>query len=502
MTINISLSNLANLQNENTAVTLINQNSETIEGGFTTALNVTGDQMQGTLDMNSNQVINLPNPATANSPLRLQDLSNFTGSGTVTNIPPGGAIGDVLVKTSASSYITGWSPNAAGVTAGINIVLSGTSPVIISTNTSPSFNAVTSITSNITTANITTANVASLSVSTVTVNSNLTATGTVSTATLVVSGNANVGTVTTGTWSGTAITATSLAGTTLANNILVSSLTSIGNITSLTASTASISTSVFITSVTTPDASVWSATGITGVSGALFSFTGTLFNVFSNPPAAAGFLVNSFQTNGSINYQTASGTVASPSTLGAGAAIGAFGFVGYNGSSYNNQARIVGTSAETGSWTGTSRGAYIEFDTTASGSVSRTQAMRAMAGVIVGAGTVDPGSNNLVVGGNITATGNISGVTGNLTTITSSGVISSSGKITALTGGTTVAGGNATAGLALGTLGIGIYFGSGTPSITAATGSLYLRTDGTSLTGRMYINTTGASTWTAVSTVG
>lgn len=502
MTITIELNDLANLQNENTAVTQINQNSEIIEGGFTTALNTTGDQMQGTLDMNSNQIINLPVPATAQSPLRLTDLNTFVGGGTVTNIPPGGAVGDVLVKTSASSYVTGWSPNAAGVTAGINIVLSGTSPVTISTNTSPSFNVVTSTTSNITTANITTANVASLSASTVTVNSNLTATGTVSTATLVVSGNANVGTVTTGTWSGTAITATSLAGTTLANNILVSSLTSIGNITSLTASTASISTGSIVTSITTPDAAVWSATGITGVSGVLLSLTSTQLNVFSSPSSNAGLVLNSFQSVGSMNHQTASGTIASPSALGAGATIGSYGFIGYNGTSYTGQARMLGISAETGAWTGTSRGAYLEFDSTASGSASRTQAMRVMAGVIVGAGTVDPGSNNLVVGGNITATGNITGVTGNLTTLTSSGVISSSGKITALNGGTTVAGGNATAGLALGTLGIGIYFGSGVPSITAATGSLYLRTDGTTLTGRMYINTTGASTWTAVNTVG
>src|ERR1700683_3640755 len=83
MTIDISLNTLANLQNENTAVTQINQNSSTIEGGFTTALNTTGDQMQGTLDMNSNQIINLPTPGTANSPLRLSDLTNFQGGGTV-----------------------------------------------------------------------------------------------------------------------------------------------------------------------------------------------------------------------------------------------------------------------------------------------------------------------------------------------------------------------------------------------------------------------------------
>jgi hypothetical protein len=83
MTINISLSNLANLQNETTAISTINANSATIAGGFTTALNTTGDQMQGTLDMNSNQIINLPSPGTANSPMRLQDFTYIQGGGTV-----------------------------------------------------------------------------------------------------------------------------------------------------------------------------------------------------------------------------------------------------------------------------------------------------------------------------------------------------------------------------------------------------------------------------------
>ena len=50
------------------------------------------------------------------------------------------------------------------------------------------------------------------------------------------------------------------------------------------------------------------------------------------------------------------------------------------------------------------------------------------------------------------------------------------------------------------TAGFGIYFGSGAPTITAAAGSLYLRTDGSSTSTRAYINTTGSTTWTAVTT--
>jgi len=41
----------------------------------------------------------------------------------------------------------------------------------------------------------------------------------------------------------------------------------------------------------------------------------------------------------------------------------------------------------------------------------------------------------------------------------------------------------------------GIYSGTGAPSLVAAQGSIYLRTDGTNSTSRMYVNTTGAGTW-------
>lgn len=46
----------------------------------------------------------------------------------------------------------------------------------------------------------------------------------------------------------------------------------------------------------------------------------------------------------------------------------------------------------------------------------------------------------------------------------------------------------------------GIYVGAGAPSITAAQGSLYLNTTGSSTATRAYINTTGSTTWTAITT--
>jgi hypothetical protein len=73
--------------------------------------------------------------------------------------------------------------------------------------------------------------------------------------------------------------------------------------------------------------------------------------------------------------------------------------------------------------------------------------------------------------------------------------VAATGNITADSGTAPAAGGMA-AFLASSTAGLGIYVGSGAPTISAAQGSLYLRTDGSSTSTRAYINTDGATTWT------
>jgi hypothetical protein len=52
------------------------------------------------------------------------------------------------------------------------------------------------------------------------------------------------------------------------------------------------------------------------------------------------------------------------------------------------------------------------------------------------------------------------------------------------------------------TANFGVFYGSGAPSLSAAKGSLYLRSDGTGVADRMYVNTDGSTTWTAVATAG
>jgi len=50
------------------------------------------------------------------------------------------------------------------------------------------------------------------------------------------------------------------------------------------------------------------------------------------------------------------------------------------------------------------------------------------------------------------------------------------------------------------TANFGVYFGSGNPTLSAAKGSLYLKSNGTTTNDRAYINTDGGTTWTALTT--
>lgn len=59
MGITAILNNVADLTNTVTAQSTINSNSNTITTAFTSAYNVTGDTLQGTINVNSNSGINI-----------------------------------------------------------------------------------------------------------------------------------------------------------------------------------------------------------------------------------------------------------------------------------------------------------------------------------------------------------------------------------------------------------------------------------------------------------
>jgi hypothetical protein len=80
---------------------------------------------------------------------------------------------------------------------------------------------------------------------------------------------------------------------------------------------------------------------------------------------------------------------------------------------------------------------------------------------------------------------------------TSVASLSATGNVTADSGTAPVAGG-AAAFLATSTANFGIFVGSGAPTVTAAQGSLYLRTDGTTTNDRIYVR--GSAAWIAITT--
>lgn len=81
------------------------------------------------------------------------------------------------------------------------------------------------------------------------------------------------------------------------------------------------------------------------------------------------------------------------------------------------------------------------------------------------------------------------------------GFSQSAQKTTVAANTATPAGGTAGAGVQFGTTSnLGVFFGSGVPTLSAAQGSVYIRSDGSSTSTRLYINTNGSTTWTNVTT--
>lgn len=76
----LTLTDLTNLENQSSAVTTINNNSAAIETALENTLSRDGtspNAMEANLDMNSNRILNLPEPVDSTEPARFQDIEDL-----------------------------------------------------------------------------------------------------------------------------------------------------------------------------------------------------------------------------------------------------------------------------------------------------------------------------------------------------------------------------------------------------------------------------------------
>lgn len=79
---------------------------------------------------------------------------------------------------------------------------------------------------------------------------------------------------------------------------------------------------------------------------------------------------------------------------------------------------------------------------------------------------------------------------------TASSTLATVGQLSVQTATAPPASGANTSGIKVSsTANLGIYWGSGAPTFSAAQGSIYMRTDGSSSSTRLYVNSTGSTTW-------
>ena len=260
--------------------------------------------------------------------------------------------------------------------------------------------------------------------------------------------------------------------------------------------------------------------GVQGYASNVITFANTGTYEFGFSTTNAGNAITIVDLNRPLSYYTNGVTIAANtvSTSSVTGALTVAGGVGIQGNLYVN-GDIFGNVTLTD----------ISVNTVTA--VGNVVGGNVVGGNILTSGTVSATSN--ITGGNITAvtvvttprivTNNIRSddssfitvedglnveqglvVTGNVTggNVLSSAVVSAVGAATILSGTAVPAGGTTGAGYKLSsTANLGVFFGSGVPTLSAAKGSLYLRTDGSTTNDRMYVNTNGSTTWTAVTTV-
>ena len=282
----------------------------------------------------------------------------------------------------------------------------------------------------------------------------------------------------------------SATGNITGGNLLSATLSLSGNVLSAINLTANITTTANIAGGNVKSSGIVSATG--NVTGGNISSLGLI-------TTAGNIIGGNLNTAGGVS---SSGNVNSGNVL-TGGLVSAVGNI--TGSSILTGGSVSATgNIDGGNVLTANVNATIHTGTTVSVTGNVTSGNVNTAGVVSATGNITGG--NVLGGANVNATthtGATVSVTGNITggNVLSDAVVSAVGNVTILSGTAIPAGGTTGAGYKFSsTTNLGVFFGSGSPTLSAAQGSLYLRTDGTSTNDRMYVNTDGGTTWTAVTT--
>ena len=189
--------------------------------------------------------------------------------------------------------------------------------------------------------------------------------------------------------------------------------------------------------------------------------SGTALRLVQADATGTRATLDSFGGSGNLTFRSSSGTSAARTALVVDQIIGTIANIGaYDATNYSSSSRATINFQAAEAWTSTNQGAYVTIATT------------------------PIASTTLAVVATFASAGH--------TFVPSLAVLS----------GTAIpAGGTAGAGYKFSsTSNFGVFFGSGAPTLSAAKGSLYLRSDGSATNNRAYINTDGGTTWTALTT--
>lgn len=206
------------------------------------------------------------------------------------------------------------------------------------------------------------------------------------------------------------------------------------------------------------------------------------------------------EAGAALTYAGGQGGLHTTGTGGAGGAAtwrGGLGAASTSGTGGAGGATTVGGATGGASSSGTGGAGGAVSVTGGTGGASSTGAGGAGASVTVSGGTggaATAGTGNGGAGGNLTLNAGAGGAT-------TGGAAGAGGNVRLANNVALPAGGSAAGAVLLSsTASFGIYFGSGAPTVSAAQGSIYLRSDGSSTSTRLYVNTTGSTTWTNVTT--